>query len=364
MKVLVTGGAGYIGSHVILALMEAGYQASIADNFSNSKPSVVHRLAELCGSEIPCYEVDLTSQAATDQVFAHGGFDAVVHCAGYKAVAESAARPIEYYRNNLDSTLAIVEAMREHNVQRMVFSSSATVYGSGLVPPFREDHGPLESTNPYGQTKVMIERILGDVARASDGWRVALLRYFNPVGAHESGLIGEDPRDVPNNLMPYIAQVAVGGLPRLTIHGDDYDTPDGTGERDYVHVLDLAAGHVAALAHLDTMDTPVRAFNLGTGTATSVRQLVNAFENASGRRIPIRVGPRRPGDLATAYASPSRAEQELGWKAMRSVQQMCEDSWRWQSTHSQESRTDLSVASVIETMTTPTSMHSGERRTR
>lgn len=330
MRILVTGGAGYIGSHTVLALLEQGHDAVIADNFLNSKRSVVDRLAELSGKRISVSEVELTSEIETHELFEKGNFDAVIHCAGLKAVGESVAAPIDYYRNNLDSALSVVTAMRNNGVKRLVFSSSATVYGGGQSAPFQEDTLPLVSSNPYGQTKVMIERILSDVAVANDGWKVALLRYFNPVGAHESGLIGEDPRGVPNNLMPYIAQVAVGRRPELTVHGGDYETADGTGERDYIHVVDLALGHVAALDHLHRMSSPVRAFNLGTGRSTSVLGLVRSFERASGRRVPFTIGPRRDGDLAVAYADPSRARSELGWAAKRSVLEMCADTWRWQ----------------------------------
>lgn len=331
MRVLVTGGAGYVGSHVALSLISAGHEPVIADNFSNSKRSVIDRLATLSGDEVSWHEVDLASEPQTDHLFSRVRPDAVIHCAGHKAVAESVASPLRYYQNNIATTLSVLSAMRTYSVRRLVFSSSATVYGTQLTPPFKEEDRPLESTNPYGQTKVMIERILTDVAKASEHWRVALLRYFNPVGAHESGLIGEDPQGAPNNLMPYVAQVAAGRRPYLTVHGDDYPTSDGTGERDYVHVVDLAAGHTSALDHLDSMQTPVRAFNLGTGRPTSVLELVRLFEEESGRKIPLKMGPRRDGDLATAYANSARAEAELGWSASRTVRQMCADSWRWQS---------------------------------
>jgi len=331
MRVLVTGGAGYVGSHTTLALLAAGHDAVVADNFSNSKRSVVDRLTLLSLTEVQCVEVDLRSEIDTDRLFEDHRFDAVIHCAGLKSVGESTSAPVEYYKNNLYSTLSVVGAMQKYDVSRLVFSSSATVYGRGSTAPFREDDRPLDSSNPYGQTKVMIERILSDVAWSSPRWRVALLRYFNPVGAHESGLIGEDPRGVPNNLMPYVAQVAVGRRPYLTVHGDDYETADGTGERDYIHIMDLAAGHVAALDHLDHMSSNVRAFNLGTGRPTSVLELVRTFERTSGKQIPVSVGPRRDGDLAVAYADPTRAQSELGWHASRSVVEMCEDTWRWQS---------------------------------
>jgi UDP-glucose 4-epimerase len=335
MRVLVTGGAGFIGSHTVLALVAAGHEAVIADNFSNSKPSVLPRIEELAGRSITLHEVDLTDTAATDGLFAAGEFDAVIHFAGFKAVGESVAKPALYYRNNIDSTLSVLDAMVRHGVSRFVFSSSATVYGEKAPVPYREDWEFLEATNPYGQTKVMIERILTDVAAVNEGWKVALLRYFNPVGAHASGRIGEDPNGLPNNLMPFVSQVAVGRRERLTVHGDDYPTPDGTGERDYIHVVDLAAGHVAALDHLDAMAEPARAFNLGTGTGTSVLQIVRAFEAASGRPIPYDVGPRRAGDLATSYADATRARDELGWSAKLSIEDMCADSWRWQSSNPQ-----------------------------
>ncbi len=331
MRVLVTGGAGFIGSHTVLALAAAGHDPVIADNFSNSKPSVLPRIEELAGRPVTLHEVDLTDTAATDALFAAGGFDAVIHFAGFKAVGESVAKPALYYRNNIDSTLSVLDAMVKHGVSRFVFSSSATVYGEKAPVPYREDWEFLEATNPYGQTKVMIERILTDVAAVNEGWKVALLRYFNPVGAHASGRIGEDPNGIPNNLMPFVSQVAVGRRDRLTVFGDDYPTSDGTGERDYIHVVDLAAGHVAALDHLDAMATPARAFNLGTGTGTSVLQIVRAFEAASGRPIPYDVGPRRAGDLPTSYADATRAREELGWTAKLSIEDMCADSWRWQS---------------------------------
>ncbi len=331
MRVLVTGGAGYIGSHTVLALVAAGHDVVVADNYSNAKPSVIPRLEALAGRSIPVHEIDLTDAAATDALFAAEPVDAVIHFAGSKAVGESVAKPAMYYRNNIDSTLSVVEAMLKHGVSKFVFSSSATVYGEKAPVPYHEGWKYLESTNPYGQTKVMIERILSDVAAVNDGWKVALLRYFNPAGAHASGTIGEDPQGIPNNLMPYLSQVAVGRREKLVVHGDDYDTADGTGERDFIHVVDLADGHVAALEHLDAMTEPARAFNLGTGTGTSVLQLLHAFERAVGRELPYEIGPRRPGDLATTYADPSRAQAELGWTAKLTIDDMCVDTWRWQS---------------------------------
>ncbi|MCA5894740.1 UDP-glucose 4-epimerase GalE [Isoptericola sp. NEAU-Y5] len=335
MRVLVSGGAGYIGSHTVLKLVAAGHDVVVVDDFSNSKPTVVGRLEALSGVHVPVHAIDLTDVEKTNQLFEHEQIDAVVHFAGFKAVGESVTRPLAYYRNNLDSTLALLEAMTRHGVHRLVFSSSATVYGEHAPVPYREDYEHLSSSSPYGQTKVMIERIMTDVAAASDGLKVALLRYFNPVGAHPSGQIGEDPQGIPNNLMPFLAQVAVGKRERLTVFGDDYPTADGTCERDYLHVEDLADGHVAALEHLDAMTDDVRAFNLGTGTGTSVLAMLHAFERAVGRELAYVVGPRRAGDLPAFWADPTRAHVELGWRATRTVDDMCADTWRWQSANPQ-----------------------------
>ncbi|ANC30219.1 UDP-glucose 4-epimerase GalE [Isoptericola dokdonensis] len=335
MRVLVSGGAGYIGSHTVLSLVAAGHDVVVVDDFSNSKPTVVGRLEALSGVHVPVHAIDLTDAAKTERLFAHEQIDAVVHFAGLKAVGESVAKPLEYYRNNLDSTLSLLEAMRHHGVHRLVFSSSATVYGEHAPVPYTEDYDRLSSSSPYGQTKVMIERIMADVAAADPALRVALLRYFNPVGAHPSGQIGEDPQGIPNNLMPFIAQVAVGRRDKLTVFGDDYPTADGTCERDYLHVEDLAAGHVAALEHLDDMVTPVRAFNLGTGTGTSVLAMLQAFERAVGRELPYEVGPRRAGDLPAFWADPTRAQTELGWQAVKTIDDMCADTWRWQQANPQ-----------------------------
>ncbi|GAA1735929.1 UDP-glucose 4-epimerase GalE [Isoptericola hypogeus] len=331
MRVLVSGGAGYIGSHTVLALVAAGHDVVVVDDFSNSKPTVIGRLESLSGAHVPVHSFDLTDADKTERLFAHEQIDAVIHFAGFKAVGESVTRPLAYYRNNLESTFSLVDAMNRHGVTRFVFSSSATVYGEKAPVPYREDYENLSSSSPYGQTKVMVERVLSDVAHISEGWKVALLRYFNPVGAHPSGRIGEDPQGVPNNLMPFIAQVAVGRRERLTVFGDDYPTADGTCERDYLHVEDLAAGHVAALEHLDDMAEPARAFNLGTGTGTSVLELLRAFERAVGRELPYEVGPRRAGDLPAFWADPTRANTELGWHATRTIDDMCADTWRWQS---------------------------------
>ena len=333
MRVLVTGGAGYIGSHTVLALLAARHDVVIVDSFINSSPLVLDRLTRLSGgAQIPMYNFDLTDYPRTLELFETEAFDAVMHFAGLKAVGESVAKPELYYRNNIDSALAVIQGMLATGVTKFVFSSSATVYGEHTPLPHKEDSGyHLEATNPYGQTKVIIERILTDVAIANPGWKVALLRYFNPVGAHLSGQLGEDPQGIPNNLMPYIAQVATGRRAELTIHGADYGTADGTGERDYLHVVDLAEGHVAALDHLATQSQPVRAYNLGTGKATSVLELVHAFERAAGKPLPYHFGPRRAGDLDRVYADPTRARTELGWAAHKTIDQMCADTWRWQS---------------------------------
>jgi UDP-glucose 4-epimerase len=329
MRVLVTGGAGYIGSHTVLHLVGAGHEVVVVDDFSNAKPTVVGRLEELAGRHVPVHAFDLADVEKLDVLLAQERVEAVVHFAGYKAVGESVAQPLDYYRNNLGATIALLRAMQRHRIRPLVFSSSATVYGPTPPVPMTEDL-PTSATNPYGWTKVMIEQMLRDLTAAEPQWRVALLRYFNPVGAHPSGRIGEDPSDVPNNLMPYVAQVAVGRREELSVFGDDYDTPDGTGVRDYIHVDDLATGHVAALEWITTHDRPLSVWNLGTGRGTSVLELVRAFEQASGRTIPYRVVGRRAGDIASSYADPSLAEAELGWRATRTVQDMCADTWRWQ----------------------------------
>lgn len=331
VRILVAGGAGYIGSHTVLSLLEAGHQVVVADDFSNARPAVLDRLGELAGRPVPCVEVDLTDPGRTDAVVAEHRPEAVIHCAGLKAVGESTDAPLRYYRTNLDATFSLLEAMRRHGVDRFVFSSSATVYGDHAPVPYLETHTPLAAANPYGRTKVMIEQVLTDHAAATPGLRVALLRYFNPVGAHPSGRIGEDPQGVPTNLMPFVAQVAVGRRERLAVFGDDYDTPDGTCLRDYVHVVDLAEGHVAAVEHLDAQATPVRAFNLGGGRGTSVRELFDAFCAVVGRELPHEVVGRRSGDLPAYWADTTRAADELGWRARRSLEDMVADVWRWQS---------------------------------
>ena len=330
MRVLVSGGAGYIGSHTVVRLVAAGHDVVVVDSFANAKPTVVGRIEALTGQPLDVHAFDLTDRDKTEHLFAHEPFDAVVHFAGLKAVGESVEKPLEYYENNLGTTFSLVRAMRRHDVRTLVFSSSATVYGADAPVPMTEDL-PTSATSPYGWTKVVQEQVLRDVAAADPTWRVALLRYFNPVGAHPSGTMGEDPSDIPNNLMPYIAQVAVGRRDRLQVFGDDYDTPDGTGVRDYIHVEDLAAGHVAALNRLTTTDRPVSTWNLGTGHGTSVLELLHAFERACGHDLPYEIVARRAGDIATSYADPTRAHDELGWHAVHGIDDMCADTWRWQS---------------------------------
>ncbi|MFD1946434.1 UDP-glucose 4-epimerase GalE [Nocardioides aestuarii] len=329
MKVLVSGGAGYIGSHTVVKLVEAGHDVVIVDDFSNAVPAVLGRLEALTGRAIECHSFDLCDHDKTEHLFATTDFDAVIHFAGYKAVGESVAKPLDYYENNLGSTFSLLRAMEKYDVDKLVFSSSATVYGTDQAGA-TEDR-PTFATNPYGWTKVMQEQILRDVAAASPQLRFALLRYFNPVGAHPSGTIGEDPSGIPNNLMPFIAQVAVGKREKLSVFGDDYDTVDGTGVRDYIHVEDLAAGHVAALEKLATTDVAVNIWNLGSGRGTSVLELLHAFEKAVGHELPYEVVARRPGDVATSYADPAKANEELGWKTVKTVEEMCADTWRWQS---------------------------------
>jgi len=329
MQILVTGGAGYIGSHTVLELLEAGYDVVIADDFVNSKPAAVERIRSLAKSPFTFVRCDLTDAAATEELFSRFAFDAVIHFAGLKAVGESVQKPLEYYRNNLVSTLNLLFSMRKHDVSQLVFSSSATVYGDPASVPIREDF-PLSATNPYGRTKLMIEDMLRDLAAATPSMRICLLRYFNPVGAHPSGSIGEDPNGIPNNLMPYIAQVAVGKLPRLLVFGSDYPTPDGTGVRDYIHVVDLAKGHVSALKKLERSEG-IHTYNLGTGVGYSVLDVLHAFEKACGKTLPYEITARRAGDVAACYADPEKAARELGWRAEFGIERMCADAWRWQS---------------------------------
>lgn len=326
--ILVTGGAGFIGSHTCVALLNAGYDVVVIDNLVNSKVDAVRRVEQITGKTIQFHQADSRDDRALRQVFEHRPIRAAIHFAALKAVGESVQKPMEYYANNLDSLLALLRVMNEHDVKHIVFSSSATVYGVPKSVPIDESF-PLSATNPYGQTKLMAEQILRDLAHADAGWKVAMLRYFNPVGAHESGLIGEDPNGIPNNLMPFVAQVAVGKLPRLRVFGGDYDTPDGTGVRDYIHVVDLARGHLAAL---DTLFVQSRSFtvNLGTGKGYSVLDVVRAFEQVSGRKVPYEIVARRPGDVASCYADPTAAERVIGWRAEHGIERMCADHWRWQ----------------------------------
>ena len=326
-NILVTGGAGFIGSHTSVALLEAGYSVVIADDFSNSKPQTLEHIKEITGRGFVFCEADVTDRATVTRIFDENKIDGVIHFAGYKAVGESVEKPPAYYYNNLVSTIELAKACVLRGVKNFVFSSSATVYGDNKAP-FVETMPLMPATNPYGETKVISEKILSDTAAANPGFSVALLRYFNPVGAHESGLIGEAPNGIPNNLMPYITKVAKGELKELRVFGDDYDTVDGTGVRDYIHVMDLAEGHVAALKK---MSGGVSVYNLGTGRGTSVLELVTAFERVNGIKIPYKITPRRAGDIATCYAETKKAEQELGWKARRSVEDMCRDSWRFEA---------------------------------
>jgi UDP-glucose 4-epimerase len=328
MRVLVSGGAGYIGSHTVVQLAAAGHDVVVVDSFANSKPTVVGRLEALTGSHLPVHAFDLRDADKTERLFHDEPIDAVIHFAGLKAVGESVEKPLEYYENNLVATFSLVRAMRRHGVRKLVFSSSATVYGDPATLPIREDF-PTSATNPYGRTKLMIEEILGDLARSDPAWKFILLRYFNPVGAHQSGRIGEDPRGIPNNLMPYVMQVAVGRRAKLGVFGDDYDTRDGTGVRDYIHVVDLVLGHLAALRKLEETDGCV-AYNLGTGTGYSVLEMLEAARRATGRAIPHEVVARRPGDIAECYADPSLAAAKLGWRAERGLDEMVADAWRWQ----------------------------------
>ncbi|MGL4831055.1 MAG: UDP-glucose 4-epimerase GalE [Propionibacteriaceae bacterium] len=330
MRVLVTGGAGFIGSHTIIHLLHAGHEVLVVDNFINSNPEVFNRLHQITGVEVPWRELDVCDEQAMMDLLATEKVDAAIHFAGLKAVGESVEQPLRYYENNLVSTFSLVKAMLAHNVTKLVFSSSATVYGPRNPSPYLE-HMTTSSSSPYGWTKVMQEQILADVAAANPGFQVALLRYFNPVGAHESGLIGEDPQGIPNNLMPFITQVAVGRREKLSIFGDDYDTADGTAERDYIHIDDLARGHVAALDKLAEIDDSVNAWNLGTGKPTSVLEIVHAMESAIGRPLPYVMAPRRAGDLASFYGDPTKAREELGWEAHKTIDDICVDQWRWQS---------------------------------
>lgn len=331
MKVLITGGAGYIGSHVIIELHNAGHEVVVVDNFVNSVPVSLARVAQIIGQEVPFVKADVCDKTALEAIFAEHKPEAVIHLAGLKAVGESVEKPLLYYRNNLDSTFALIETMEAHGVKKLVFSSSATVYGNPSELPLLEtSQTGVGITNPYGQTKFMIEQICRDLVVADNSWQIAALRYFNPIGAHESGLIGENPNGIPANILPYISQVAVGKRDKLRIFGDDYDTPDGTGVRDYLHVVDLAKGHVAALEHLKSTGK-MEPYNLSSGHGVSVLDLVKAFEKASGKDIPYEIVDRRPGDIAECYADATKALTELGWKTQKTLEEACADAWRWQS---------------------------------
>ncbi|HEY9575235.1 MAG TPA: UDP-glucose 4-epimerase GalE [Lachnospiraceae bacterium] len=330
MAILVTGGAGFIGSHTCVELIEKGYEVIVLDNLYNASEISLDRIKEITGVGPKFYKVDLLDKEAVEEVFEKESIDSVIHFAGLKAVGESVQKPLEYYHNNITGTLNLCDVMRKHGVKKIVFSSSATVYGDPAFVPITEDCPKGEITNPYGQTKGMLEQILTDLHTSDPEWRVILLRYFNPIGAHKSGRMGEDPKGIPNNLVPYIAQVAVGKLKALGVFGDDYDTPDGTGVRDYIHVVDLAIGHVKAIEKIEKSEG-VQIYNLGTGKGYSVLEVLHAFEKACNKILPYEIKPRRAGDIPTCYADSTKAKEELGWEALRGIEEMCEDAWRWQS---------------------------------
>lgn len=346
MSILVTGGAGYIGSHTVVELLNLDKEVIIVDNFSNSNPIVLDRIKDITGKNLKFYKVDTTKEEELEVVFKENKIDSVIHFAAYKAVGESVEKPLEYYSNNIINTLTVLNLMKKYNVKNFVFSSSATVYGDPHTCPITEDF-PLSTTNPYGATKLMIEDMLRDIAKADPRFNIAILRYFNPVGAHESGLIGEEPNGIPNNLMPYITKVAVGNLKELSVFGNDYNTHDGTGIRDYIHVVDLAKGHIKALDKLST-NCGLVTYNLGTGNGYSVLDMVKAFSKASGQEIPYKIVDRRPGDVAMCYADPTKANNELGWKAEFGIDRMCEDSWRWQSNNPNGYEEEKEVALTTE----------------
>ena len=329
MAILLPGGAGYIGSHTAVELLNAGKEIVIIDNFSNSKPEVLDKIKQITGKDFKFYEMDYSNKEELNKVFTENKIDAVLNFAGYKAVGESVKKPIEYYMNNISGALVLLDVMRAHNCKKFIFSSSATVYGDPATMPITEEFPTGGTTNPYGTTKLFIEQILKDIYNSDNSWDICILRYFNPVGAHESGLIGEEPQGIPNNLMPYVARVAAGILPELSVFGNDYDTPDGTGVRDYIHVVDLAKGHVKALEKLDKEHEGLFIYNLGTGTGYSVLDMVKAFEKATGKEVKYKIAPRRPGDIAKCYADPAKAKIELGWVAEKNLDDMCKDSWHY-----------------------------------
>ena len=329
MSILVTGGVGFIGSHTVVELQNAGYDVVVLDNLCNANPKVLDRIEAITGKKVPFYKADIRDREALNEIFEKESIDSVIHFAGLKAVGESVQKPLEYYDNNIAGTLVLVDVMRQHGCKNIIFSSSATVYGDPAFVPITEECPKGVCTNPYGWTKSMLEQILSDIQKADNEWNVVLLRYFNPIGAHKSGTIGENPNGIPNNLMPYITQVAVGKREELGVFGDDYDTPDGTGVRDYIHVVDLALGHVKALNKIEEK-AGLKIYNLGTGCGYSVLDVVHNFEKASGVKIPYSIKPRRAGDIATCYADAAKAKEELGWEAQYGILEMCEDSWRWQ----------------------------------
>ena len=329
MSILVTGGVGFIGSHTVVELQNAGYDVVVLDNLCNANPKVLDRIEAITGKKVPFYQADIRDREALNEIFDKESIDSVIHFAGLKAVGESVQKPLEYYDNNISATLVLVDVMRQHGCKNIIFSSSATVYGDPAFVPITEECPKGVCTNPYGWTKSMLEQILSDIQKADNEWNVVLLRYFNPIGAHKSGTIGENPNGIPNNLMPYITQVAVGKREELGVFGDDYDTPDGTGVRDYIHVVDLALGHVKALKKIEEK-AGLKIYNLGTGCGYSVLDVVHNFEKASKVKIPYSIKPRRAGDIATCYADASKAKEELGWEAQYGILEMCEDSWRWQ----------------------------------
>ena len=329
MAILLPGGAGYIGSHTAVELLNAGKDVVILDNFSNSKPEVLEKIKEITGKDFKFYEADYLDRKAVEKVFEENEIEAVLNFAGYKAVGESVEKPLEYYHNNITGCLVLLQTMKKYNVKKFIFSSSATVYGEPEKIPLTEDCKTGGTTNPYGTTKLFIEQILKDLYKSDNTWDICILRYFNPVGSHESGLIGEEPQGIPNNLMPYIARVAAGKLKELSVFGNDYNTPDGTGVRDYIHVVDLAKGHVCALNKLDKESKGLFIYNLGTGTGYSVLDMVKAFEKATGKNVPYKIAPRRAGDIATCYADPEKAKKELGWVATKTLEDMCKDSWNY-----------------------------------
>ena len=329
MSILVTGGAGYIGSHTVVELLNSGREVVIIDNFSNSKPEVLENIKKITGKDFKFYEINYLDKEKLEKVFEENKIEAVMNFAGYKAVGESTKKPLEYYENNISGALVLLKTMQKYNVKKFIFSSSATVYGEPEKIPLTEDCKTGGTTNPYGTTKLFIEQILKDLYKSDNSWDIAILRYFNPVGAHESGLIGEEPQGIPNNLMPYIVRVASGELEQLSVFGNDYNTPDGTGVRDYIHVVDLAKGHVCALNKLDKEGKGLYIYNLGTGVGYSVLDMVKAFEKATGKKVPYKIAPRRAGDIAACYADPKKAKEELGWVATKTLEDMCKDSWNY-----------------------------------